>query len=192
MLEIGCGSGGTLRMLRSEQPIIRAVGFELDPDAAEHARSVFDTVYVGNAETMPLPDERFDLILALDVLEHLVDPWRMARRLRALLSPGGTIIASIPNVGHYSVIWPLFRGHWQYTDLGLLDRTHLRFFTEESARALLSVDGLRVQRMLTNDALPMVFRFQSQRFRWYQRQVIGALMPKRLSVMQFLIASSAP
>jgi 2-polyprenyl-3-methyl-5-hydroxy-6-metoxy-1,4-benzoquinol methylase len=85
----------------------------------------------------------FDTILALDVLEHLVDPWAMVARLDAALKPGGVLIGSIPNIRHYSVSMPLlFAGKWELQDDGLLDRTHLRFFVRETAIALMTCSGL--------------------------------------------------
>jgi 2-polyprenyl-3-methyl-5-hydroxy-6-metoxy-1,4-benzoquinol methylase len=104
-------------------------------------------VYEGNIEQLDLPiaPGSIDVVLCLDVLEHLVDPWTTAARLAKLLKPRGVLIASIPNVRHFRVVLPLlFRGRWEYGEFGLMDRTHLRFFTEQSARQLLRQAGLRV------------------------------------------------
>ena len=91
---------------------------------------------------------QIDLILALDVLEHLVDPWSVVRKLDRVLRPGGALIASIPNVRHHSVLVPLlFRGRWRYMPMGPLDRTHLRFFTRSTAIDLVESSGMRVDKM---------------------------------------------
>jgi SAM-dependent methyltransferase len=147
VLEVGCGSGDTLAYLRDGDRCRWTCGVELFPDAAEIARGRLDEVYEGNIEQLELPiaPGSIDVVLCLDVLEHLVDPWTTAARLAKLLKPRGVLIASIPNVRHFRVVLPLlFRGRWEYGEFGLMDRTHLRFFTEQSARQLLRQAGLRV------------------------------------------------
>lgn len=142
VLEIGCGSGATLGWLRRDHHAARTVGVEIAEPAASRARSFADDVYCLDFERQELPggEQKFDLVLCLDVLEHMVDPWAVVDRLATrYLETGGTLIVSLPNVRHYSVVLPLlFGGRWDYEDAGLLDRTHLRFFTKASARALLS------------------------------------------------------
>jgi SAM-dependent methyltransferase len=189
VLELGCGTGATVRMIRAERDVNYAVGFDLDPGAAIKAEEVFDRVITGNVETMELPNELFNLILALDVLEHLVDPWRMVERLKGILAPGGTIIASIPNVAHYSVCRELLLGRWNYVSQGLMDRTHLRFFTEKTAMELMTPPGLKAQTMIRNVQEPVMIQFRSQRLRWYQRRLTCFCLPKRMTTVQFLIAS---
>ncbi len=88
------------------------------------------------------------MILALDVLEHLVDPWTVVAKLDRLLRPGGVLVASIPNVRHHSVVVPLlFKGGWRYLPMGPLDRTHLRFFTRSTAIELVETSGMRVDKI---------------------------------------------
>jgi SAM-dependent methyltransferase len=147
VLELGCGRGDTLAYLKREGRCAWAGGVELFPAAAAVARERLDWLLEGDAERLDisLEPESLDLVLCLDVLEHLVDPWAMLRRLVALLRPGGAVVASIPNVRHMHVVLPLlFRGRFEYADEGLLDRTHLRFFTRRSAVDLLEGAGLRV------------------------------------------------
>lgn len=147
VLEVGCGKGDTLAYLQHQGRCGWTCGVELFPDAGDVARERLDEVHIGNIEDIELPIEpaSLDLILCLDVFEHLIDPWSTANRLAGLLKPGGSLIASIPNVQHFRVAVPLlFHGKWEYADFGLMDRTHLRFFTERSARALLGGAGLRV------------------------------------------------
>lgn len=142
VLEVGCGAGTTMGWLRQEHHAGHVVGIEIAQSAAEKARVFADKVYCFDFESQDLPvdEPKFDLILCLDVLEHMVDPWAVIDRLATrYLETGGTLIVSLPNVRHYSVVLPLlFGGRWDYEDAGLLDRTHLRFFTKASARALLS------------------------------------------------------
>jgi SAM-dependent methyltransferase len=149
VVEIGCGGGYTLEHLRRTGRCQWTCGVELFPDAAQQARQRVDEVYEGNIEQLELPlaPSSIDVILCLDVLEHLVDPWRVVRKLHRLLKPGGIVVASIPNVRHYSVVLPLLlKGRWDYTPSGLLDRTHLRFFTQRTALALLESSGLKVDK----------------------------------------------
>ena len=146
VLEIGCGSGATLGWLRRDQRASCTVGVEISQAAAQSARAHADEVYCLDFERVELPvsDEKFDRVLCLDVLEHMVNPWLVVDRLVSRhLAPGGTLIVSLPNVRHYSVVLPLlFRGRWDYQDAGLLDRTHLRFFTRDTAVRLISHSAL--------------------------------------------------
>jgi SAM-dependent methyltransferase len=181
VLEIGCGGGGTLRWLRSVRTVEYAMGIELMADAARDAHGAFDDVVVGNIETdeIDLPAERFDLILALDVLEHLVDPWRAVERCHRALKPGGAFIASIPNVANYSVALPLLlRGRWTYADEGLLDRTHLRFFVERTAVDLMTSSGLVFEAMSRNRMTPRWLtrwpgHLGAKRLRWYAQKILA-------------------
>lgn len=142
VLEIGCGSGATLGWLRRDRRASYTVGVEISEVAAQSAKVHADEVYCIDFERVEIPVENreFDVILCLDVLEHMVNPWLIVDRLVSRhLAPGGTLVVSLPNVRHYSVVLPLvFQGRWAYQDAGLLDRTHLRFFTRESAIHLLS------------------------------------------------------
>lgn len=147
ILEIGCGEGATGGYLRAEGRCDWAGGVELMPEIAERARQRLDQVWDGDFERIE-PDiapQSIDVILCLDVLEHMVDPWTAVRRLHEWLKPGGCIVASIPNVRYSRVVFPLlFRGKWTYRDAGVLDRTHLRFFVRETAIELMECSGLKV------------------------------------------------
>ncbi len=185
VLEVGCGTGATLKWLRGQRSPRYTVGIELFPEAAERAASVFDVLLTGNIETMTLPAGKFDLIIALDVLEHLVDPWLAVRRLQSMMSPDGSIIVSLPNIGHYSVSIPLaLRGQWNYTDYGLLDRTHLRFFTARTAIAMLTASGLVVDKIEHVRSGP---KFRSAKARWYALRLLTWLLPAHLLDWQLLI-----
>jgi SAM-dependent methyltransferase len=152
VLEIGCGAGATLGWLRQQKRASLTVGVEIAEGAARSARSHADEVHCLDFERdeLALAGEKFDLILCLDVLEHMVNPWQVVDRLVSQhLAPGGTLLVSLPNVRHHSVLLPLLlRGRWDYQDAGLLDRTHLRFFTRGTAIELLSHPGLQPARCM--------------------------------------------
>lgn len=126
----------------------RVWGIEIDPAAAASAAPMCELMVVGNVEELDLKaafgERRFDVVLCLDVLEHLVEPLAALRRLAALLSPTGTLVASIPNVTHAAVRLQLLQGEFRYTDTGLLDRTHVRFFDNAHVGALFADAGLTV------------------------------------------------
>ena len=171
ILEIGCGAGGTIAWLRSVREVEFAAGVELMAEPAQRARAVCDDVCIGNVETLELPfaPASFDLILALDVLEHLVDPWSVVRQLHPLLKPDGALIASIPNAAHYTVSLPLLRGRWKYVPSGILDATHLRFFVRDTAHDLLTCSGLVVDQVEPVSVVP-----------WDLHKVIGWNRNQRL------------
>lgn len=144
VLEIGCGTGQTLSLLKNKGRCLNTVGVELFESAAEEARKVLDCVH-----NIDIEKERvvgtYELIVAMDVLEHLVDPWSVLKKLvEENLVDGGVLIASIPNVRHYSVIANILKGKFDYATSGILDKTHLRFFTKKSMFALYNSAGLDV------------------------------------------------
>jgi len=141
LLDIGCGAGGTSLAWRSARAGRQVIGIELDPANAEAARGSFDHVVIGNAEDGEILEAvaalgPFDCITFGDVLEHLYDPWDTLRRYARLLAPQGTICACIPNIQHWSILHNLLAGEWRYADRGILDRTHLRFFTRATIEQL--------------------------------------------------------
>ncbi|QLG87800.1 class I SAM-dependent methyltransferase [Chitinibacter bivalviorum] len=147
VLELGCGNGATLAWLKANGRCNSTTGIEYSPDASSIARQHLDHVIEGDAEQIDLQAlGQFDLILCLDVLEHLRDPWQMLRKLKQQLTPQGRIIVSVPNIRHHSILLPLlFRGQWRYQAAGILDQTHLRFFTQESAQQLLEQAGFQIE-----------------------------------------------
>ena len=110
----------------------------------------------------------YDVVLCLDVLEHLVDPAGALAALRGL-APRGRALISLPNVAHWSLRKELLRGRWEYTESGLLDRTHLRFYTLDTARSLLSQAGWRVEWESSSPGQPPLVRLPAQRLGVLQR-----------------------
>ena len=150
VLEIGCAEGATLVWAREQLKSSWVGGVELFEEAAENARTRIDWVAQGDIEKMELTfdEASMDLILCLDVLEHLWDPWSVVCRLSNLLKPGGALVVSIPNVLHHSVMLPLIlHGRFDYRDEGVLDKTHIRFFTKSTAVELVETGGLVVDKV---------------------------------------------
>jgi len=153
-LEIGCGAGNTLQWLKRDYNARWIAGVELCNASAVVASKQLDFFVQGNIEELELSIESasIDVLLCLDVLEHLVDPWRVIDRLTKLLSPSGVLIVSLPNVSHISVMAPLiFHDRWDYTPSGILDKTHLRFFTRKTAIELIESSGLAMTQVLETD-----------------------------------------
>ncbi len=144
VLDVGCNRGALGAVLRERGSDVW--GIELDPDAASTAATVLNRVIVGDVAvaTALLPaGERFDTIVCADVLEHVADPWATLRVLVGHLSPGGTVVLSLPNVRFHTTITSLvFRGRWPRRDRGVHDRTHLQWFTRLDALDLLGSAGL--------------------------------------------------
>ncbi|WP_020471398.1 glycosyltransferase [Zavarzinella formosa] len=138
ILDVGCGAGRLGEQLKQRQQA-RVTGLEFDPSAAKAARSRLDEVWEGDVESPSLSfaGQSFDAVVCGDVLEHLRDPLAFLRRVQTWLKPDGRLIASIPNVRHHSVVRSLLAGDWTYESAGLLDRTHLRFFTRREVEKLL-------------------------------------------------------
>ena len=151
VLEVGCGSGNTLRWLRDRRPQAHTIGVELNDAVADELRANASEVHIGDAGRPPEGLMPVDLMLFLDVLEHFPNPQAVLTNYLPLLSASGTVIVSLPNIAHYGVSMPLlFQRRFDYADAGILDRTHLQFFTAESAVALLNRCGLIVTAGLVN------------------------------------------
>jgi 2-polyprenyl-3-methyl-5-hydroxy-6-metoxy-1,4-benzoquinol methylase len=154
VLELGPATGYMTEMLRANDCSV--VGIEIDPDMARQAAQFCERVIVGDLDELDfqseLGEERFDVIVAADVLEHLKDPLGVLRRLRSLLSPEGFFVVSLPNIAHAGVRLALLQGRFEYRDLGLLDRTHLRFFTHESIAEMFDEAELAVVELHRQEA----------------------------------------
>lgn len=150
VLEIGCGRGQALSFLKRDKRAEFVAGIELVPEVAAAARRNpdVDLVVTGDVEQIELefPVAEFDLIIASHVLEHVKDPWSLARRLKALLNPQGQLIGSLPNFRNVRVSLPLLLfGNLRYRDEGILDWTHTKFFTKQTICQLLESSGLVVE-----------------------------------------------
>jgi protein-L-isoaspartate O-methyltransferase len=153
VLEVGAHTGYFSAALHARDATVTAL--ELDPTAAAEAARHADRVVVGDVEDAAVRARLggpFDVVLFMHVLEHLVDPWAVLRATRPLLDPAGRVIVLLPNVACWRIRKALFlHGAFEYEDTGILDRTHLRFFTMATGRALLEASGYAVRDWAATD-----------------------------------------
>ena len=186
VLDVSCGFGGLGRILR-DRGVAQVFGVEINPDAAPRLDGVYADYWIGDVEEVNLPagTVAFDCIVFADVLEHLRDPWGALQRYLQWLKPGGAIIVSIPNVRNIALLYNLvLRGRWRYEEAGLLDRTHLRFFTRAEILDLLAGAGLEVELIRENrERLSLLRRILAA--------PVLALIPD-LGVCQYLMRARRP
>jgi 2-polyprenyl-3-methyl-5-hydroxy-6-metoxy-1,4-benzoquinol methylase len=154
VLDVGCDTGRFGAILRARRGA-DVDGIERDPVAAEHARARLVEVFERSLDD---PEAfaglgPYDTVLFLDVLEHLFDPWSVLRSAVGVLRRGGVVHAIVPNVAHVSVVRRLIQGRFEYSDVGTMDRTHVRWFTRESLRQCFTQAGLSRVHV---DAVPLV------------------------------------
>jgi 2-polyprenyl-3-methyl-5-hydroxy-6-metoxy-1,4-benzoquinol methylase len=145
VLDVGCGKGNFGEALKQSRKV-EVWGLEPVASAAAEAATKLDRVIEGTfTPDADLPPASFDAIIFNDVLEHLMEPTEALQFAHKLLTPGGVIIASIPNIRQFQKVWELaVLGEWQYHDRGILDRTHLKLFTRKSIHAMFSESGFEV------------------------------------------------
>lgn len=148
ILDVGCGEGSTGAYLKKKVAAAQVTGIEVNPAAAMIAWQKLDHVVEVSVESpeLDLPLNHFCIILCLDVLEHLSDPWKTLSRLVTFLKDDGLVLISLPNIQNWRVVLNLLGGSWDYADSGIMDRTHLRFFTAKTAVKMIERAGLHVVR----------------------------------------------
>jgi 2-polyprenyl-3-methyl-5-hydroxy-6-metoxy-1,4-benzoquinol methylase len=156
ILDVGCGEGGFGAQVKRKLGAT-VWGIELMPSIADRARERLDRVIAGDIldQLEQLPDGYFDCITFNDVLEHLIDPYRVLRAVKLKLSPSGVVVASIPNIRFLRNLFNLVvRGDWRYEDAGILDKTHVRFFTKKSIKSMFESLGYRIIQLKGINATP--------------------------------------
>ncbi|MGB5062150.1 MAG: class I SAM-dependent methyltransferase [Candidatus Competibacter sp.] len=179
VLDIGCAGGRLGRQLLQAGLAERCDGIEPNAEAAAQAATQLHRVWAADlmaiAEQMPWTD--YDLLIMADVLEHLIDPWHVLAELHRRVRPGARLLLSVPNVRHKSVVLPLlFQGRFDYADAGILDRTHLHFFTRSSLLDAVGRAGWRVA------AIVPYIKPKYRRW-WYPHRLLGEF----LAVQYFLL-----
>lgn len=148
VLDIGCAGGATGHLVKQKFPGTRVIGIEPNLAAASQARQFLDVVVSKGVEeidpALDLGGNEIGLVLLMDVLEHLVDPWRTLVELRKLITVETRVLASIPNVRNLATLHELAGGRWRYRPAGVLDITHLRFFTLTEMGEMFAQTGYRV------------------------------------------------
>jgi GT2 family glycosyltransferase len=191
VLEVGCGCGSTLAHIQYLYPNATVKGVELSEMPARIGSNSLDIIQ-GNIETLELPYEEgfFDYIIFGDVLEHLFAPEKVLRRMKEYLAPGGTILCSIPNLMHASVIIPLLNGVFEYRDAGILDRTHIRFFTLQSVYRMFEQAGYQIEMVAGTRAEEEIIARNGEFF-----EGLNHLLDKEcadlLYIFQFLVKAKA-
>jgi 2-polyprenyl-3-methyl-5-hydroxy-6-metoxy-1,4-benzoquinol methylase len=164
VLDVGCGKGGFGGAVKADRPGVEVWGMDSSPEVIERATAALDRFVLGLFPD-DSPDRRFDCLTFNDSLEHMPDPWGALREAQRLLTEDGVIVVSLPNIRQYSIIRMLvLKGDWEYRDTGIMDRTHLRFFTRKSALRLFEECGFTV-----SECVPMAVANQGWKARLLSR-----------------------
>lgn len=194
ILDVGAAQGLLGQLLRDSGLTIDAV--EPHPFWAEQARPLYRQVYAQPIEAAELPEATYRVVVCADVLEHTVDPVAVLRRLRQVATPDALFLVSLPNVAHLAVRLMLLFGYFPRMERGILDRTHLHFYTLDTARALLAEAGLEVVRARpTGVPLDELWRGGEQHplFRLLMRlQHLALLLAPRLFAFQWVLVARVP
>lgn len=161
LLEIGCGRAAFSKLLKDTRPV-RVTAIEPFPEAAEVAAQRVDRLINAPIEAAlsELTGQTFDCVVMNDVLEHLVDPWQTLRSLQPFIGSGGALVASIPNVRFMPVLKDyVLQAEWRYQKTGVLDQTHLRFFTQSSMHSLFDASGYEILNMQGINPIEFPWKF---------------------------------
>jgi 2-polyprenyl-3-methyl-5-hydroxy-6-metoxy-1,4-benzoquinol methylase len=162
ILDIGCGSGDTGKLIRSVYPAVQITGITCSPAEYEQAVQKLNSCICMDLEQNPLPplpDKQFDVLLCCHVLEHLVAPVVTLQRLLPYLKIGGKVIIALPNVANWRERWKLALGKFEYTDAGVMDKTHLHFYTFYTAPRYLiePLPQINLEAHTVNGSVPLAF-----------------------------------
>ena len=152
IVDVGCMKGSLAKVYRANHPECEVIGVDIDPEYAAAAGEWCTRALACDIETAgnDVWDSLFpsDCWIFGDCLEHLRDPWAVFRKVRERITPGGSLLACIPNAQHWSVQWRLVTGQFRYEDQGLLDRTHVRWFTRQTMLELFVDTGWQLEQAL--------------------------------------------
>lgn len=203
VLEIGCGEGKTGEYLKSLYPGVRVIGFEPNQKAAGRAQAVLDQVFVELYDVKHLAEAgvekgTIDTVIVADVLEHMYNPWGAIADLKPYLSEDALVIASIPNIRNLLVMEDLAQGQWRYEAYGLLDITHVRFFTRSEIFRFFQETGYTVQDCVNAlDARLLPFYRENQRDKPFRlelkKMILKDVTPdefRDLCTLQFYVSAT--
>ncbi len=191
VLDVGCGDGTVARLLAAQGCSVS--GIERDKELAELAKDACDHVVIADVEAIDLAElvaDPFDVVLCLDVLEHLVDPVAALRRLSTHLAPSGRIVASIPNVAHGAVRLQLLEGSFRYADSGLLDRGRLHFYDRRGVEELFASGGLDVVEWMDVRRGLQETELSVERERWPSQVIAELEADPDATVYQFMVTAA--
>lgn len=200
ILDVGCGAGDTGKLIRSIYPDTEIVGITCSQTEYVQGSKNLSSCICINIEQDPLPDKYqnlFDAIIFSHILEHLIDPTETIRKLLPYLKPNGKIIIALPNIAHWRERWKLTLGKFEYTDSGVMDKTHLHFYTFYTAPKYLidPIKELKIENHLVNGSVPLAFfrhhLLTTAMKKWIDR--LGAkYMPNLFGGEIFIIARYLP
>ncbi len=188
ILDVGCSVGNFGALLKSERAV-EVWGVDIDEQAAAIAALKLDKVACGGFDDkLNLPANSFDCIVFNDVLEHMIDPYSALVYAKELLRENGKIIASIPNVRYFNNMWLLIvHKSWDYVDTGILDKTHLRFFTVRSIRSMFENLGYTVEIIEGINPIEKFNNRQTKKFKILNSVLFGRIEDMRW--LQFAIVA---
>ena len=160
LLDIGCGMGTTSSVAKRKFNIEEVIGIEKFENAASAASTKLDKVICGDIESLQLEysNNYFDCILCADVLEHLINPENVIRKLHSLLSDNGVLITSLPNIRHIVPLLKIIFDRLEYEESGILDKTHLHFYTLHTMKKMFSEAGFEIQKIENNRSRSLKFK----------------------------------
>ena len=192
LLEIGAASGNTLIYAKKNGYAENIYGVELcDIKNSNQENKLLSDFIIGNIEEIELPynKESFDVILCGDVLEHLVDPYKIVNTLRKYLKKDGVFISSIPNIRKLSILKTIFvNGDFKYADHGILDKTHLRFFTKKNMINLFEDNGYTVINIIPSDTCNVKRYLKRLRFIRLFKCLLSAIFKEFFTIQYYLVA----
>lgn len=170
VLDIGCGYGATLKLLEKEGKAAEIAGVDIiDISNPPYFFSKIDL----DTNKIPYKNNYFDVVLCLDVLEHLRDPWKTLTEIVKHVKPGGVVVVSLPNICHYSTLKKIFiKRSFEYSKSGILDKTHLRFFCKKDMHNLIAQAGLKIEKTLCGPLTKKEKVFNALTFMLFEQNLI--------------------
>lgn len=153
ILDVGCAKGGFGSLIKQKRADVHLTGVEMNSTMAQIASAYYDQIYNMKVEDVDFTTN-FDHINCGDIIEHLYEPWQMIKLFYTLLKKDGSLVISIPNAGHWTIVKDLANGRFEYLPVGLLCLTHIRWFTEESIKAALYDAGFEIELFLREQIPP--------------------------------------